>query len=513
MVIGFFLIINIIQAQIIHYSTADRSSYFSLTDWVSYATALDITSIDFDNDYIYFASLDGGILRYDKYDNRWESPFTTSSGLRSNRILKIVYNQDDGFLYAQSPRGIDVFKTAEKFWRPAIPQAMPPRQQSVYGDWSGSAQDRYRFPPGYRPANSELPDFFTPFSLIYHLGGYVYDRENRQFNFTDRVVDSWRRLWIGTDGLGPMLAELDHIYLNSMRHSIPDISPRDLYIDGTNIWIGGLRRGNAPAGISFWNRDKGEWQYFEAPFLPHLYSDDVLSVSGNSSYIVFATTHGISLFNKKKKIWKSFDSRLGLESDRVLDVLAFQHRIYITTQYGLNWLNLSSMEIEEPPESGLDNVYIHQLAEDGESVWAATRLGLYQINIETDQISFIASRAVLPDYDLKAVEIVDEEIWIANREGIAFWDRKTDKWMSFPGLNLQAEIRDIAHTNRNTIWFATSAGLLKYDRKRDYWRMYTTDDGLISNDTYHLDPEEKHIWITTGEGVTAFRWQRKGRLD
>jgi hypothetical protein len=507
------LILNFLQAQTIDYLTTDRFLYYSPTDWISYGTALNISSVDIDNNYVYFASLSGGILRYDKYNNHWDSPYTTSSGLRSNSVLEIVYNPDDGFLYAKTSSGIDVYKTAEKYWQPALVKSMPTRESPTSWDGSDSVQDRYRFPPLYRPANSELPDFFTPFSLMYHLGGYVYDRENRQFFLTDRIVDSWRRLWIGTNGLGPMMAELDHLYLNSLRYSIPAISPRDLFIDGDNLWIGGLRYDAAPAGISQWDRNKDEWHYFEAPFLPYLYSDDVLSINGNKSYIVFATTHGLALLDKKKMSWKSFDSRLGLEGDLVLDVLPFEHRIYVATQYGLNWLNLSSMEIEEPYQTELDNLYISQLAEDSESIWAATRFGLYRIDPKTDQISFISSKAVLPDYDLQAIEIIDKEIWMANKHGIAFWNRETDEWHSFPALNLQAEIRDIAHTNKNTIWFATSSGLLKYDRKREYWRMYTTKDGLIDNDVYHLDPAGKEIWISTHEGISVFRWQRKGRLD
>jgi len=509
----YFLLSSVLPAQTIEYLTADRFSYYTLSDWISYATALKITSVDIDNDYIYMASMSGGILRYDKYGNHWDFPFTTSSGLRSNGVLEIVYYPDDGFLYAKTRFGIDVFKTAEKFWRPSMDRTMPPRQQNTAHDWYDSQQNRYRFPPLYRPANSELPDFFTPFSLMYHLGGYVYDRENRQFYFTDRIVDSWRRLWIGTDGLGPMMAEIDRIYLNSMRYSIPAISPRDIYIEDQDLWIGGLRIDNSPAGIGHWDRDRDEWQYYEAPYLPQLYSDDVLSINGTASYIVFATMHGISLLDKKKKTWKSFDTRVGLEGDMVLDILPSGHRIYIATQYGLNWLNLSSMEIEEPYQSDLNNVTINRLAGDGEFVWAVTRNGLYQINPQTDELTFIASRAAISDYDLRAIDINGSEIWLANRQGITYWDREKDEWHSFPALILQADIRDISHTGKNTIWFATSAGLLKYDRKQEHWRMYTTEDGLLSNDTYRLDPEGKKLWITSKEGITAFRWQRTGRLD
>ena len=510
-----FLLVNFLPAQIIHQLSADRFTQYTINDWVSYAPALHITSVDIDENFIYFGSRSGGILRFDKYSEEWKPPFTTSSGLRSNTIFKVVYNQTDGSLYAQTPEGIDVYRPAEKFWRPATDFRMPPSRMPSKLDLSGFSKnnnDRFRFPPLYRPSNSELPDFFTRVSIMYHLGGIFYDRHNRQYQFTDRITDSWRRLWIGSDGYGPLMADLDHTFLKAIPQSIPDISPRDLYIDGDDIWIGGLRKSDAPAGITHWDQYEDLWEYFEAFSISELYKDDVFAIDGNEKYIFFATIHGLAILDKRKMKWKTVDSRDGLEGDWVYDVLSFQDKVYIATLYGLNWLNLPSFEPHESHETTLDNVQVNQLAHDDSSIWAATKFGLYQIDPITDGIIFHGSRAVLPDYNLTAVEVIGKEIWIANRSGIAYWDRKSDEWHSFPGLILGAEIRDIAKT-KNTIWFATDIGLLKYDRKQDYWRLFTKDDGLIDNDTYHLEVDGKHIWISTEMGLTSFRWRRKGRID
>ncbi len=510
-----FLLINLLTAQVIHQLTADRFTQYTINDWVSYAPAQFITSVDIDENFIYFASRTGGILRFDKYAEKWDSPFTTSSGLRSNTVWKVVYNQNDGSLYAQTPKGIDVYRPAEKFWRTATDFRMPPARTASTQNMPGFNQNgnhEFGFPPLYRPSNDELPDFFTRVSLMYHLGGIIYDIHNRQYHFTDRITDSWRRLWIGSDGYGPLMADLDHIFLKAMPQSIPDISPRDLYIDDDHIWIGGVRNSDSPGGITHWDRSEDLWEYFEAFSISQLYKDDVYAINGNKKYIFFATLHGISILEKRKLKWKTLDSGNGLEGDRVFDVLPFQDRVYIATEYGLNWLELPSFEIHESHQTTLDNVQINQLADDGESIWAATRFGLYEINPLSDKIIFHGSRAVLPDYNLTALEVVNEEIWIANRNGIAYWDRNADEWHSFPGLILNAEIRDIAHT-KNTLWFATDIGLLKYNRKQDYWRLFTEDDGLISNDTYHIDPDGKHLWISTEKGITSFRWRRKGRID
>jgi hypothetical protein len=510
-----FLATPILYSQTIHHLTADRFTHYRIDDWISYAPALEITSIEIDQNYIYFGSRTGGILRYDKYEDSWDFPFTTSSGLRSNIIYQVAYNAEENFLYAETPAGIDVYKPAEKFWQPSTRSYLPAKRvpdKLEYENFLRSQKSSNRFPVFYRPANRELPDFFTDRSFIYHLGGYVFDRYNRQFDFTDRVVDSWQRLWVGTNGIGPMMAELDHIHLESMPQSIPNISPRDIYIDENIFWIGGFRSDNSVGGITRWDTNNDEWQYIEASFSPQIYTDDVLAITGEGKYVLFATTYGLTTYNKKKDRWKTYDIREGLEGNKILDIVVHGDTAYVATEYGLNWIDLLSMEIYQPSHDILDNVQINQLTHDGELLWAATRYGLYSIDTFNDVITFHSSKAVLPDYNPTAIEIVNDQIWIANRYGIAYWDRTFDQWRSFPALNFQGEIRDIA-TSGKFIWFATNRGLLKYSPDNNYWRIFDERDGLINKNVFRLDPQGRHLWISTEKGLTSFRWKRQGRND
>jgi ligand-binding sensor domain-containing protein len=486
-----------------------------MDDWISYAPALEITSVEIDQNYIYFGSRFGGILRFNKYEGVWDFPYTTSSGLRSNTVFQIVFNEDDGFLYAKTPAGIDVYKTAEKFWQPSLKTYLPASRypdKSEIENFLRNDKNSYRFPVYYRPANRELPDFFTDRFFMYHLNGYVLDRYNRRFNFTDRIVDSWQRLWVGTDGYGPMMAELDHKYLRSMPQSIPNISPRDIFIDNDTFWIGGFRHDETVGGITCWDKNTDEWQYFEAPFYTQIYKDDISAITGNDQFILFATVLGLIVYNKKEEKWKTLDIRDGMEGNKIIDVIIKGDTAYVASEYGLNWIDLLSMEIYKPTETILDNVQINQLAHDGQILWAATQYGLYSIDSFKDDITFHSSRAVLPDYSLTALEVVKDQIWFANRYGIAHWDRTSDEWHSFPGLNFQGEIRDIA-TTKKLIWFATDRGLLRYDPQRNFWRIYDERDGLISRNVYHLDPDGRYIWMSTDKGITSFRWKRTGRID
>jgi len=512
----FFLICGShLSAQVVHSFKGDRFTHYSPDDWVSYAPALEISAVEIDEDYIYFASLAGGILRYDKYRNYWDTPFTTSNGLSSNNVYELVYDPNDGKLYARTNRGIDEYWHSDRWWRPSSRSIMPPGREPRPEELEGIERGKdYHFPPYFRPPNSYLPDFFTDISMMYLPSGILYDRNNRQFALTDRVTDDRQRVWIGTDGMGPLLGELYSRRLEQKTRSISNIAPRDIYIGGSNLWIGGQRRSGQIGGIIRWDLTSDSWDYFEAPFIPSMYTDEVFSISGNKNFVAFATGYGVVLYNITKDSWRTLTVMDGLEGDMVFDVIIDDSTVYCATENGVNWIDMPSMQIYEPRETTLDHVPIYQLAIDKGIIWAATRFGLYKIDPYDQRIDYIASRAVVSDFDLRAIEIVQDEIWCAGSGGISYWNRKTDEWYSFPNLDFKGIYRDILST-KNTIWFATDQGLIKYNRKSEYWRLFTEDDGLISANIYHLDidPKTNRLWMSSDRGITSFRWTRKGRID
>jgi len=503
----------ILTAQAIQRLTADRFTHYAYDDWISYAPALNITSVDMDDNYIYFATAQGGILRYDKYQNVWDYPFTTSNGLRSNRIRQVVYSAEDLMLYAATAAGIDFYKPAERYWYPAEQNKMPPRIFPSAVELEGMDQDKnYRFPPYYRPGNSALPNFFTEIYLTYQPGGTLYDRYNRDFKLTDRIVDSWQRLWIGSNGMGPLKADLYNLNLESWPQSLPFISPRDIFLRADQVWIGGLNNGTGIAGITLWNTSDNSWQYFEAQYINALYKDDVVAIDGDKTHIVFATIDGVVIYTPNKNKWLTLNSQAGLEGDRVNDVLVIGDTVYVASEFGFNWINLNSPRVHESSQTTLDHVRISQLTYKDSLIWAATRSGLFSIDINQDIIKNQPTQAAMIDHNLTAIEAVADEIWMAGQGGIAYWNQRQDEWHSFTNLDLQFMVRDIAATD-NCIWFATDKGLLKYDHRRDYWRMFTEKDGLISQDTYHLDPQDEYLWIATSKGITRFRWWSEERID
>lgn len=513
MILIFLLLSTISFSQVVQTFKGDRFTHYNIEDWISYAPGLNITSIDTDEKYVYFATKNGGILRFDKYREEWEFPYTTSSGLRSNRVLEVVYNQYDGYLYARTPKGIDVLRSAENYWQKHTSGTMPEKRQPQLSEIANLRKGKdFRFPPFFRPQNDFFPNFFTERNVMYIPPDQVLDYENREYKFTDRVVDEWQRLWLGTNGFGPMMADMSTLSLLSYHQSIPNISVRDIYFDEDNIWIGGIPKRNGISGITLWDDYENKWQYFEAPFYSGIYRDDVLAIDGNNKFVLFATIYGVVVFDKSKSRWKTYTQLDGLEGDIVNDVLIHQNMAYIATENGLNWVDMKSSRVEGISGSAIDNVNINQITVHQDTLYLATRLGLYCMDLKEKNVQFQSSRAAIPDFNLTAINTHKNEIWLANEYGVAYNDKSKKSWFSFADLSIKPNIRDIAFTD-STVWFATSKGLMKFDREMNNWRLFTTNDGLIDNNVYHIDVENDNLWLSTEKGFTIFNYNRQGRLD
>ena len=154
------LLCSLSNAQLIERQQFDRFSHYQLDDWISYAPASDITSIDVGEEYVYFGSRRGGVLRYHLYDQVWDYPLTTSNGLRSNRIQKISYQFEDNTLYIKTPSGIDAYTVSFGYAQPAALNVLPPqRQPEEEAMQFYRQQSEANCPQLYRPSNREVPGF------------------------------------------------------------------------------------------------------------------------------------------------------------------------------------------------------------------------------------------------------------------------------------------------------------------------------------------------------------------
>jgi len=491
----------------------DRRTTYELNDWLSYTTATSFTSAAIGSEYLYISTRDGGILRYHIYDNYWDFPYTTSSGLPSNHVTQVAYDETTSFLYAVTRRDVAVFDPASEVW---ISRSESPT-------WN------YEF-PGPRPERpndgvprevfrgrddlSELPSFFANRGFQLTGDWLLIDDNFEEYVIAGYIRDRFDRIWFLVEGFGIGMGDLGSFRADFYQIGLPDIEPRALEYQYDDLWIGGIgiRGQDTRPGIARWPYEGVAWDYFQERFISRLPKDDVNSILADGDSVWFGTSYGVSLFDVGNNKWRNYNQNNGLVDDEVLDLAIMQDYLYAATERGISSISLQTGQLEKIKDRRLSNVTFRRLALQGDTLWCATDRGIFRFVASIKEWQFVPSRAAIQDLNVSAVTAWNDEIWFAASSGVMWYDVKEDRWQSYPQLTF--EIRppyaDIA-VNKKSVWVATASGLLKYDREFKYWRLFTTEDGLLNNNCRQLLLDGDYIWIVTDGGLTQYYWNNPMR--
>ena len=89
--------------------------HYRAGDWVTYSATRHIRHICLSQDRVYFATT-GGITCFNPFSQRWEEPYTVSSGLASADIELVAYDDNSGFLWCVQSEGISYLGPASQVW-------------------------------------------------------------------------------------------------------------------------------------------------------------------------------------------------------------------------------------------------------------------------------------------------------------------------------------------------------------------------------------------------------------
>jgi ligand-binding sensor domain-containing protein len=490
-----------------------RRLKYDLDDWVSYMKSRKISSMTVGTDYIYFGTLDGGILRFDYFANKWDYPFTTSNGLPANKILNVVYDKSNSFLWAVTENDVAIFKPSEQewlrksdadFWPYTFPEV--PKLGEV-----NQIQQNIFYPREYL---DQLPTFFANGDYTIIDDWVLMDRNFRDFPITGFFKDYKERIWFMVDGFGVGMGDLFIQRADFYEFGLPDINPIDIEFYNDDLWIGGLNREGGRAGIALWQPDKISWQYFEARWISHLPDDNVNDILVDEDYSWFATEYGVSLYDAGKDKWKNFSLKENLISNTVLDVERLGNYVYAATDQGLSRINRLTGNVKSINNKQFLNLRINQLTSQRDTLWAATEIGIYRFISKLNIWQFVSSKAAIQDFRMTAVFNYKNEMWFASENGIMWLNLKTEKWESYPqiAMEIYPPFRDI-QVNAKSVWVATSSGLLKFDKINKFWKLFTVDDGLLDNNCHRILLDGDHLWVTTDSGITRFYWDNPQRID
>jgi len=506
-IISLLISSQVLFAQVIHKMNFDRFTHYEKDDWITYSYSNNITSIDIGVNNIYFATNGGGILQYDIFENEWLNPLTSSNGLSSNYVSKVVYDQSTDELYAQTKKGLDIYNDAFEYWQRSS-NVIPKQKVPEYNE------DKNVLPPFSRPEFEKWPSFFPTKNYTIMLDGKLYDSDNEEFTIKDRVIDNWDRMWIATTGTGIGVANLQSLEVDFVKQSIPAVRPKDVFVSGDDIWIGGEPFILSERGITHWDYDKNVWSYFKAGFDYNIFSDRVRVIEKSGKNIFFGTEQGLLMFNPRKKEWKNLQHVFPLNNDAVNDLCNIDNVLFVATENGVFSYNEKTSAAEQVSKRYINQTKVKSLTRLKSNLYIATNYGIFKYNPDADSTEMLKSKAAIADNFVEVVAANKKMLWFSGQNGIGFYNTETGQWRSFSALKyaLKSKVNHIALT-KNNAWFATDKGLLKYDIKRDYWYLYTTKDGLTDNRVSRIETDGDYLWLATYGGVTLFCWNRDGRIE
>jgi hypothetical protein len=493
-----------------------RRMRYALNDWISHTRTRSFSSMTVGDRYIYIATRDGGILRYHLYEDYWDYPFTTSSGLSGNHVERLVYDPTTAYLWAFFPNDVAIFNPASEEWirKSENPDWIyQPPDSSVLVNPNTPGKERFFG----RAALKNLPNYFANGEYSILSDWILMDSHFQEFPFVGYLIDRYDRIWFLIDGFGIGQGETYTQRADFYGMGLPDISPRAIAYQQDDLWFGGIGVGrttkNRP-GIARWPYENPGWDYYQARWVPQLPGDNVTSILADGDSVWFGTDYGVSLYDVGKDRWYNFNEGKGLISNDVRDLAILDDYLYVATVFGMSRISLLTGGVEKIKDTRLLNLPFHRLAVQKDTLWAGTFRGIFRYIASTKKWEFVPSRAAIQDLEVTAVAAFENEVWFASSGGIMWLNTKTGNWESFPQVatEIAGPYKDIK-VNDAAVWVATPEGLLKYNRELKYWRLFTTQDGLLDDRCHWLMLDGDYIWIVTETGVSEFHWNNPDRID
>ena len=206
--------------------------------------------------------------------------------------------------------------------------------------------------------------------------------------------------------------------------------------------------------------------------------------------------------------------------------------IFVSTkQNGLgqyDTLRHSWQKIQEASENPLYSDQVNALAFGMGYLWVGTSKGLNVFNLDVAPPHWVTSHQTpleLPDYDIREIHISGGDVWLRSASGgVLFWQdvlQLQAGWVTivgetgFEALAPEGDRPSSVFINGTTLWVATHEnGIGAYDTRLREWKLYSTEDGLSSNEIKSLIPYMDTVWAVTSIGIDSYdpaadQWQER----
>lgn len=466
-------------------------------DWVDYTNFRYVTSVAADNDVVYFGTT-GGIIRYDRFADKWLDPITTVNGLPSNVINELAYDLQYDDLWVITDRGTGKYNITFENWYDDdnFPQNL------VINEWNPSA----------------FPTLFVPFRYNYN-NGVISDPNLQSFQITVGYNDDFDyQLYVGTWGMGTGVINTDHIEFTPLTYGPYNYNIYKIVAIDKSLWFGN-DYSLADRAITNYSMAQKQWSYFQPQYITGLGETEITSGIrvGNNTWL--GSTTGLIQVTKDGG-FRTLQTFAGLPSDAIYSLAQYGNYIYVGTDDGLGILSSKGALPDSSFKAPLTGDYllrghtVYSLLVHDSTLYIATEYKVYAYN--SSQLQFRDLDTPANDLSWGATDIFSDGayLYFAGRFGVVVVDPATDSsWVATdPSLNDRWVLNEL-YCNPQFIFAATNLGLWKYRRDDQVTYLYTTADGLPVNEVNSVIGDGNYLWLGTDAGLIRFFWNSPGRGD
>ncbi|UCC79540.1 MAG: hypothetical protein JSW64_14945, partial [Candidatus Zixiibacteriota bacterium] len=292
-------------------SSINYTGSFEEGDWVNFTNFRFVTCATMDQTMVYFGTT-GGVIRYDKFMEKWLDPLTVTDGIPNQRIDNIAYDPEWDRVWVSTPSGDAYYDPTLQRW------------------YSGG-----EFPAQYARNDYNRGNFSilnTQFGYFYQ-DGYVSDRYGRRYQLTRGIADDFDNLYVGTWGMGPVHINTRYNDLNMIPYGPYDDNISTVIKIGDDFWLGDGEAALTSGALTLFNTRKGEWQWFEPRYTDGLASARLLNGWGDKNTTWLGTEYGLIRYNKKNGEFTAFADNSSLPSVEVLSVAVGAEYVFTGTAY------------------------------------------------------------------------------------------------------------------------------------------------------------------------------------
>ena len=517
-------------------------SRFRPFDWTVFRGAGSINSISEGYTYIYLATQEGGLKRFNIFGNKFDEPITPAQGLKNYSINATHFDRQTGLLWIATKDFLQYSFSREGDWyNISLDELGLLKRDKVekIGSssnyiWLKSRSAFYKLDHssgilvGIYPNPDELSikwssgryrkdQFSSEIFLNYSImDGYVFngdeliDNIGRRIKISSFYTGSHGNIYFGTSD-GSLFHATNTMQVFSKY--FPDISNYEissLAYGNDNLWIGSSDYINSKGIVDF-NFQNYESDIYEFESTINMTPTSINSMSYSNNELWVGGDDLILYHNIRKNYWRTLtEESIGYLS-KINDIYSDSNFVWVASSSGLTCIDRKS---KKKSSFGVERLFsdipIYVLEGIDDELWIGTYSGLYILYSDNPQIikpSEIGRKDFLePIRSINAITTFNDMIFIVGDLGIFSFSRENKTWeFLFPSTMYENnKINSIAVNNRY-LFLGSNNGLFRIDKNTGFIRDYKfTFIGQVND----LFIDENILWIGSNKGLIKFKWKR-----